>query len=214
MRWTKRLLAKALAAATGTDPDALNRAIRLLCAHGIFEQQADGYGHTPASRLLRSDHPQSIRSFVRMQGIPALWHIWEHFDHSLRTGRSAAEKTLPNGGFWGYFADNPEQSRLFNDAMTAKTHAQIAGILPAYDFSHFHSVADIGGGNGHLLRAIRSCPPPDPGFGCWPNPEFLALGRGSDGKTYLFSGNATRFAVTRGFGVKRTGARRRKPMCR
>jgi DNA-binding beta-propeller fold protein YncE len=31
---------------------------------------------------------------------------------------------------------------------------------------------------------------PDPGFGCWPNPEFLALGRGSDGKTYLFSGNA------------------------
>src|SRR6266851_359116 len=31
---------------------------------------------------------------------------------------------------------------------------------------------------------------PDPRFGCWPNPEFLALGRGSDGKTYLFSGNA------------------------
>src|SRR5205807_5574349 len=31
---------------------------------------------------------------------------------------------------------------------------------------------------------------PDPQFGCWPSPEFLALGRGSDGKTYLFSGNA------------------------
>src|SRR6266566_4289080 len=31
---------------------------------------------------------------------------------------------------------------------------------------------------------------PDPQFGCWPNPEFLALGRGGDGKTYLFSGNA------------------------
>jgi len=31
---------------------------------------------------------------------------------------------------------------------------------------------------------------PDPQFGCWPNPEFLALGRGADGKTYLFSGNA------------------------
>jgi DNA-binding beta-propeller fold protein YncE len=27
-------------------------------------------------------------------------------------------------------------------------------------------------------------------FGCWPNPEFLAFGSGSDGKTYLFSGNA------------------------
>ena len=31
---------------------------------------------------------------------------------------------------------------------------------------------------------------PDPGFGCWPNPEFIAVGQGSDGKTYLFSGNA------------------------
>ena len=31
---------------------------------------------------------------------------------------------------------------------------------------------------------------PDPQFGCWPNPEFLALGNGGDGRTYLFSGNA------------------------
>jgi DNA-binding beta-propeller fold protein YncE len=31
---------------------------------------------------------------------------------------------------------------------------------------------------------------PDPQFGCWPNPEFIALGNGSDGRTYLFSGNA------------------------
>src|SRR5215469_8953753 len=31
---------------------------------------------------------------------------------------------------------------------------------------------------------------PDPGFGCWPNPEFIAIGNGSDGRPYLFSGNA------------------------
>ena len=30
---------------------------------------------------------------------------------------------------------------------------------------------------------------PDASFGCWPDPEGIALGRGSDGKTYLFSGN-------------------------
>ena len=148
----------ALAAATGTNSDALNRALRVLSAHGIFERQAGGYAHTPTSRLLRSDHPQSMRSFVRMQGIPALWHIWEHFDHSLRTGRSAAEKSLP-GGFWGYFADNPEDNRLFNDAMTGLTHAQVAGILKAYDFSNFNTVADIGGGKGDLLRAVLAVNP-------------------------------------------------------
>jgi len=89
--------AEALAAATGTNAEALNRALRVLSAHGIFAGQGGVYAHTPSSLLLRSDHPQSMRSFVRMQGIPTLWHIWEHFAHALRTGRSAAEKSLPDG---------------------------------------------------------------------------------------------------------------------
>ena len=148
-----------LAMATATHAGALNRALRLLSAHGVFQQRDGGYMHTPASRLLRSDHPQSMRSFVRMQGIPALWHIWEYLDHSLRTGRSAAEKTLPNGGLWGYFAEHPDHSRLFNDAMTGKTHGQTAGVLAAYDFSDFHTIADIGGGNGHLLQAVLEATP-------------------------------------------------------
>jgi hypothetical protein len=150
--------AAALAAATGTHPDALNRVLRVLSAHGVFASRDGMYEHTPASRLLGSDHPHSMRSFVRMQGIPALWHVWEDFDHALRTGRSAAEKSMPNG-FWGYFAQNPEHDRIFNDAMTGLTHAQIAGILNAYDFSAFKTIADIGGGNGNLLRAVLGANP-------------------------------------------------------
>jgi hypothetical protein len=30
---------------------------------------------------------------------------------------------------------------------------------------------------------------PSHDFGCWPNPQFIAIGRGSDGKRYLMSGN-------------------------
>src|SRR5215468_5008192 len=30
---------------------------------------------------------------------------------------------------------------------------------------------------------------PSNAFGCWPNPQFIALGKGSDGKTYILSGN-------------------------
>jgi DNA-binding beta-propeller fold protein YncE len=44
---------------------------------------------------------------------------------------------------------------------------------------------------------VSPTPPPvvpflslDPAFGCWPDPEGLALAHGSDGKTYLVSGNA------------------------
>jgi hypothetical protein len=141
-----------LADATGTHAGALNRALRLLSTHGVFEKRDTVYAHTAASRLLRSNHPQSMRPFVRMQGIPALWHIWEHMDHSLKTGRSGAEIALPDGSFWGYFAGHPEHGRLFNDAMTGKSHGQAAGILAAYEFSAFRSLADIGGGNGICCR--------------------------------------------------------------
>jgi hypothetical protein len=147
-----------LAERTGTHAGALRRVLRLLSAHGVFEPCRDGYRHTPASRLLRSDHPQSMRPLVRLQGIPALWSIWGHLDHSLRTVGSSAHLALPDG-YWGHFAAHPGDRRIFDDAMKMKVHGQIAGILGAYDFSPFRSIADIGGGHGHLLEAILASAP-------------------------------------------------------
>ena len=43
---------------------------------------------------------------------------------------------------------------MFNAAMVAKAHGQVAGILATYDFSGFRVIGDIGGGRGHLLRAV------------------------------------------------------------
>ena len=43
--------------------------------------------------------------------------------------------------------------------MTAKAAADIASVLDAYDFERFGLVADIGGGRGHLLRAVLDATP-------------------------------------------------------
>lgn len=43
--------------------------------------------------------------------------------------------------------------------MTAKAGADIAAVLDAYDFSGFGTVGDIGGGRGHLLRAVLDAVP-------------------------------------------------------
>ncbi|MGH2618792.1 MAG: methyltransferase family protein [Thermomicrobiales bacterium] len=58
-----------LAASVGAHPDALGRVMRLLSAHGVFESQDDEFRHSPASRLLRTDHPQSMRALARMFGL-------------------------------------------------------------------------------------------------------------------------------------------------
>ena len=79
-------------------------------------------------------------------------------DYAVRTGLPAADKIHP-GGFWGYLAENPEANAIFNAAMAAKAHGQVAAILASYDFSGFGLIGDIGGGRGHLLRAVLDSAP-------------------------------------------------------
>ena len=59
-----------LARSCAADPDALDRVLRLLAAHGVFHANQDGYLHTPASRLLRTDHPMTMRAFPQMMDLP------------------------------------------------------------------------------------------------------------------------------------------------
>ena len=147
-----------LAAAVGANEDALYRILRLLASLGVFELSAEGLRHTAASRLLRADHPQSMRDFVRMIGGHSNWAVYEHLEDSVRTGRPAADEVLP-GGFWAYFAAHPEESAIFNGAMAAKAGVHVPGIVRTYDFSSFTSIADIAGGRGHLLRAMLDAAP-------------------------------------------------------
>ncbi len=152
------LSAADLARAVGADADALFRVLRLACAHGVFEQAGDSFRHSPASRMLRNDHPQSMRAFVRMFGLAINWDAYRELEYSVRTGQRAMEKTLPEG-VWNYLGQHKEANDIFNAAMRAKAQAQIPAIVACYDFSRFHLIGDIAGGGGHLLAAILDAAP-------------------------------------------------------
>jgi hypothetical protein len=147
-----------LAAAIGADPGALGRVMRLLAAHGVFVVEGNKFRHSPVSELLKSNHPHSMRPLVRMFGLQMNWTTYGAIEHSVRTGGPAADKILPNG-YFRYFAEHPEESQIFNSAMMAKAQVQGPSIVAAYDFSSFSMIADIGGGRGHLLRAILDSAP-------------------------------------------------------
>ena len=153
----------ALAESTGTQPQPLYRVLRLLASLGIFEWKDGAWSHTDASRFLRSDHPGSLRDYVRMLGLPVFWSAFGDLEHSLRTGKPAFAKGHPEGVF-RYLDSHSEEGRLFDAAMTSKSHRDIAAILPVYDFSRFVTIADIAGGRGHLLRAILKGSPATQGI--------------------------------------------------
>ncbi len=147
-----------LAAVVGANPDALGRALRLLSAHGVFVSEGSGFGHSTASRLLRSDHPQSARAVTRMLGLPINWKVLETLEDSIRSGQPSTNKVAPEG-YWAWYAKHPEENALFNAAMVGKAHGQVAAIMATYDFSPFGTIGDIGGGRGHLLQAVLKAAP-------------------------------------------------------
>jgi C-methyltransferase len=129
-----------------------------MAAHGIFARDGRAYTHTSPSRLLRSDHPMSMRAFPRMNGLPFVWHTFSNLEHSVRTGAPAIE-TLEPRGLWAYLQDRPDEAQIFSQSMTARAAGDTAAVLAAYDFSGFETIADIGGGRGHLLRAVLDSAP-------------------------------------------------------
>jgi hypothetical protein len=142
--------AEALAAAVGVRPDPLYRVLRCLSNHRIFEVKDGKIGHNEASRLLRTG---ALRALSQMMGLPMHWDAYRELDRTLRTGEPGMA-VVTDGQLFDYFAAHPDEARIFDDAMTAKSFAQIGPALAAYDFSSFTTIGDIGGGAGHLLEAV------------------------------------------------------------
>ncbi len=147
------LTAAEIASLLHIHPEALNRIMHLLSAHGVFQTVGDKFMQSPLSQLLRSDHPNSIRMNICNLGLPINWAVYQELGYSIQTNHSATEKVYPDG-YWDYLAKNPTEGNIFNLAMEGKSRGYIAGVIASYDFSPFNLIGDIGGGHGHLLRAI------------------------------------------------------------
>jgi C-methyltransferase len=147
-----------LAVRCGVAVDPLDRVLRLLATHGVFVRQGDAYAHPHSSQLLRDDHAMTMRPFAQMMGLPFAWGALTELEHSVRTGRPSVE-TLEPRGLWAYLGEHADEAEVFGRAMTAKAAAEVAAVVAAYDFGRFATIADIGGGRGHLLSAVLEATP-------------------------------------------------------
>ena len=110
---------KELAGACHADPDGLERALTLLAAHGVFARDGDCFRHSDASRLLRSDHPMSMRAFPRMMGMPSFAASFAQLEHAVRSGSPAFHVVEPDGLF-AHLQRHPDESAIFDASMASK----------------------------------------------------------------------------------------------
>jgi SAM-dependent methyltransferase len=143
-----------LAAATGSNADALYRVMRLLAPEGVFKEVLPRrFELTEVGAALRSDRP-GPRDFVRMINSEA-YLAFEQLLHSVRTGMPAFDKVFGSPRF-DWLSEHPEQAALFQRAMVALSQGSNEAVAEAYDFTPFSRVVDVGGGHGQLLSAILS----------------------------------------------------------
>ena len=142
-----------LAAATGTHAPSLFRVLRALAGVGVITQDSDNrFGGTPLSQTLCSG-PGSIRAFALTELGEEHYPAWGELIYSVRTGGIAFDKAFGEP-CWEFFRKNPENARIFNDAMSAITAQANEAIHAVYDFAGINTIVDVGGGHGGLITGI------------------------------------------------------------
>jgi O-methyltransferase len=184
------LRSEQLSRKTGVNEDRLYRIMRALSAVGIFkETEGRSFEHSPASELLRTDHPMSQRDIVNWLSDSFHFQTYAHLLRTVKTGESAMELAAGKPVF-DFFRDDPDEGQVFNAAMVNFTRTCIGAILDAYDFSTIihdweddkaltilnnirNALQGAAGGKVILLEAVVAAPG-EPDMAKWIDLEMMA----------------------------------------
>uniref|UniRef100_UPI0015F04E1A methyltransferase n=1 Tax=Streptomyces sp. WELS2 TaxID=2749435 RepID=UPI0015F04E1A len=141
--------------AVHTEPGPLRRLLRALSCYGVFAERPDGtFAHTEMSRLLREDDPNSLRAIALWCTEPWTWDAWPRLDRAVRTGRDVVQDLYGKEFFEYLNEDAPESADVFNQAMTRSSEQSAREVAALLDLSGSDSVADLGGGQGHVVASL------------------------------------------------------------
>ena len=149
----------------GLDADAVFRVLRYLTSKGWFRVEGGGppgrdsrFALTTTGALLRADHPDGLRDWVRFAGSDWMADIWSHADHTIRTGQSASVAATGRP-FFDYLDETPAADALFDGAMRGGSSLQSRLLVDAIDFSRFDRICDVAGGTGRTLATVLASAP-------------------------------------------------------
>ena len=147
-----------LAAASGADPDSLQRVLRHLVSKGLFAEPAPGqFALNEAARQLLDP---AMRLGFDLEGFGGrMAHAWGTLLSAVRTGKPAYREAFGRE-FWEDLDAHPDIAADF-DALMGPGHgvpdSQV--LLDPEDWASVRSVVDVGGGAGALLAEVLRARP-------------------------------------------------------
>src|ERR1051326_1194440 len=146
--------AEALGDATGLPAEALRRLLRALTAFGVFEERPDGaFAKTALSAYMCEGSSPSVREMILVLNDDAVIDTWQHLAAVLESG-APAFAAVNGTPFFEHIAADPKRMALMGQFMTGIYGPEGAKIAANFSFGRFHSLLDVGGGQGHILAEI------------------------------------------------------------
>ncbi|MER7333909.1 MULTISPECIES: methyltransferase [unclassified Micromonospora] len=147
-----------LAAATGTDADALRRVLRLLAVRDVVRESDGRFALTDKGAALRSDSPVPARAGILMFTDTMFWTMSHRVASALGPERPAFADIF-GSSLDAYFDGDAEVEALYYEGMETVSAAEHLILARAGDFPATGTVADVGGGRGgFLLTVLREHP--------------------------------------------------------
>jgi hypothetical protein len=140
-----------LGAAVGVDAGQLGRLLTFLAAQGVLQLDGDRYSHTAFSRMVRTDHPQSLQSFLYCAG--NVLACAAALPRAMKTG-AVPQQVAYGKSYFEHLGSDPEFAEAFARFMTLTTRRAEEFILANHQFLPFHLAVDVGGSHGSLLTSL------------------------------------------------------------
>jgi O-methyltransferase len=147
-----------VAARLGLDPVLTYRLMRALGSLDFLQENASHhFTLTAVGKLLRRDHPATVRGMVLLAEGPTHYALWKHLPAMVRDGRQNAFLREFGQTAFEYAALDAEYGATFNEGMSSYSVTQTGWLLDAltgYEFSKIDHLCDVGGGHGHMLCSL------------------------------------------------------------
>jgi hypothetical protein len=157
------LTVEELAKLLEAEPEATGRYLRACTSIGLTAAEPDGrFSVTPLAALLRSG-TGSLRNYAISRTAAAQTRPWERVAEAVTTGQPTTRGVL-GVDLWEYYRTHHDERDVFAATMSDLSAAAAQALVPAYDFSRYRRIMDIGGSYATLLERVLSASPESTGL--------------------------------------------------
>jgi C-methyltransferase len=136
------------------DKDSLFNLIGFCINDGYINQLKNGYlSNTKKGNLLRKENTDGLY-YACLLWADEHMNAWQNLAYTIQTGKSSFEKKYGEP-FFDYLNKQPQQLENYQKAIHEYARDDYQNISKIHDFSHYHSIIDVGGSHGTLIQQIK-----------------------------------------------------------